>query len=209
MSLQRGYASKLLRYLESNKLNLPEVIELLQYNSGGLDQETWEALHKLNRRPKPVFMAGVTNDAKEYVDSRGVSLNLNSNSTLVSQRRKIKEWIVKDLTIKVSARISQSSDARILQDSFGFVGSDLESTILSPTTFSFKSGEITLVCGASGAGKTIFLESLMQLLSSSSRNDHTEYSSELTTYSLSGFVDSSAKVRTLKELPGFVCSGRI
>lgn len=200
MSLQRGYATKLLQYLDSNKLNLPEVIDLLQYNSGGLDQETWEALHKLNRRPKPVFMAGVTNDAKEYVDSRSASPNLYSNTAVVSQRRKKKEWIVKDLTVNVSAQISQSSDARILQDSFGFVGSDLESTILNPTTFSFNSGEITLVRGASGAGKTIFLESLMRLFSSSNENVNTEFSSELTTFSLSGIVTTSARVSMLKEL---------
>ena len=201
MSMQRSYANKLLRFLNDNKKALPEVIDLLRYDACGLDQETWEALHKLYRRPKPVYMAGVSPVAQEYVHSRSKALSLKPTLNLPVSRVAKKEWRIKDLTVHVSAKLSQSNDARHLQDSFGFVGSELKATILQSTGFSIKSNEVTLVCGASGAGKTLLLDALLKLSSNPGYAHTVQSSSDLTTLCYSGSIDSPADVKPLTELP--------
>ena len=51
MTLQRGYAQQLMTFLEGSSRTLPDVINSLKYDPSLLDQETWEALHRLNRKP--------------------------------------------------------------------------------------------------------------------------------------------------------------
>ncbi|WP_369059058.1 hypothetical protein ABOZ73_15695 [Caulobacter sp. 73W] len=70
MTLQRGYASQLMRYLEKNERPLPEVVASLRNDPSMLDQDAWESLHRLNRRPKPSYVSGLSESAAEYVDRR-------------------------------------------------------------------------------------------------------------------------------------------
>ena len=70
MTMQRGYASQLLKYMQARKGRLSDIVESLQYDPEHLDQETWEALYRLNRRPKPCYAAGLTAEAKQYLARR-------------------------------------------------------------------------------------------------------------------------------------------
>ena len=200
MTLQRSYAATLLKYIDSNDRTLGEVINSLKFDPSLLDQDTWEALHKLRRRPKPCYMAGISRSARKYVTMRDSKGRHNPSSAMTTARRiKKSEWQFTSIAIDASAQISQSRDARILQDSFGFVGSTLASKIMRPTDFQLRAGEITLVCGASGSGKSIFLDGIGRILRIRSPND-LQVIGDNSTLVYSGYACSPAIVGSLVEL---------
>ena len=82
MTLQRSYAKSLLKYSESISTALPDIINSLKFDPSRLDQETWEALHRLNRRPKPVYVAGISQKPREYLSVRAKSLGLRSSKSI-------------------------------------------------------------------------------------------------------------------------------
>ena len=74
MTLQRGYANKLLEYTSRTGKTLTEVIESLRVDASSLDQETWEALYRLNRKPKPCYMAGLTPASRDFMKQRDIAV---------------------------------------------------------------------------------------------------------------------------------------
>lgn len=164
MVLQRGYASQLLKYLDGKGKSLPDVIGLLRYNAAKLDQDTWEALHRLNRRPKPCYIAGLTERAAKYVALRTHAPLKVGRRTSTTHPAK---WAIAGLSIRASAVISQTSEARLLQDAFGFVGSDLSSDLMRDFSFELTPKTVTLICGASGSGKSILVDAIAAVLSHS------------------------------------------
>ena len=154
MTLQRGYAMQLLKFANVTGRSIPDVIESLRYDPAALDQETWEALFRLNRRPKPCYVAGLSKEAKAYVKARRPDGRTGAKKKKADTPRKV-AWELSDVSISAVSEISQTSQARMLQDAFGFVGSSIETQILRSTSFSLRPGEVTLVAGASGSGKTV------------------------------------------------------
>ena len=159
MALQRGYARQIVEYMNQSNKRLPEVIDSLKYDPASLDQDAWEALYRINRRPKPSYICGLTKSAKKYVDQRRLALAQSDHSSVDGLNDgRVVEWSINGLSIEVSAAIEQSTDGRLLQDTFGFVGRDVEVNVLRKFDFKIRKGEITFVCGASGSGKTLFLK---------------------------------------------------
>lgn len=197
MTLQRAYAKTLLKYLEEKDQSLHDVISTLRHDAAVLDQDMWEALYRLNRRPKPSFVSGLTPRAIAYVETRRNFLHGSPSPKTTVERQK--HWEFSDVEIRVVAKMAQTSDARLLQDAFGFVGADLKSTVVQKLNLRLSSGEVTLVCGASGSGKSVLLYALSSLVSgrSVSFNDTSAVS-----LCVSGMVNCYAKVREISPLPG-------
>jgi ABC-type lipoprotein export system ATPase subunit/GNAT superfamily N-acetyltransferase len=168
MTLQRGYASRLLRYLNHTGRPLAEVVRSLQHNPALLDQDTWEELHRLNRKPKLTYIAGLTDKTRDYITQRQTVLGAAPKPRQASSFAK--KWSIRKLTLTAKVEISQTSEARTLQDAFGFVGSDLATEIIDDLSFDLKAGELTLVCGASGSGKSLLLSATECLLSGTAAN---------------------------------------
>ncbi|GEM_PF-1627252 len=164
MTMQRAYATKLLAHMAEADCSLDEAVSALQFDPGKLDQGAWEALHKLNRKPKPCYIAGLTSDAKEYLErcaSRSMKRVVNvANRKKANASRRQQTWRFVDLSAVARSPISQSTKGRILQDTFGFVGSDLEAAVFGPQDVEIAAGETLLVCGASGSGKSVFLDAI-------------------------------------------------
>lgn len=199
MTLQRGYASQLMRYLATNSRPLEDVVNSLRHEPALLDQGTWEALHRLNRRPKATYVAGLTADARAYVERRRV-LQAGGRSTTPKKQKEAKMWVIRDLSLSAHTAISQSSEARHLQDAFGFVGASLTSEILAGLTFELRGGEITLVCGASGSGKSLLVSACAGLLKGAPReNDQLPAGTRI---DLEGTISSPAKVIELSAVQG-------
>lgn len=200
MTLQRGYASALLDYTDTYGKTLPDVIHSLRFDASVLDQKNWEALHKLNRRPKPCYIAGLTQDAINFVKIRAVDFRTRQASAMVSRTRAQKQWNVERIEISVSAVISQTKEARRLQDSFGFVGSQLEVTILRETSFYIRPSELLLICGASGSGKSLLLNCLRNLTPSDQEKRKKSVSKNSIVF-FSGTLAPKANIVTLVDLP--------
>lgn len=196
MTLQRAYAKTLLNYLEAKDQSLHEVISTLRHDAAVLDQDMWEALHRLNRRPKPSFVSGLTPASAAYVETRRKFLHGLPVRRLSTSRSKV--WEFKDVEVRAVAKMAQTSDARLLQDAFGFVGSDLKSTVVQKLDLRLTSGEVTLVCGASGSGKSLLLSALSHLMSARAHSDEQRGSVNIT---ISGVVNEVATIGELPKLP--------
>jgi ABC-type lipoprotein export system ATPase subunit len=196
MTLQRAYAKTLLKYLEDKNQSLHDVISTLRHDAAVLDQDMWEALHRLNRRPKPSFVAGLTPRAAAYVETRRKFLYGAPAAKPTSKPKKY--WDFTAIEVKANAKMAQTSDARLLQDAFGFVGSDLNSTVVQKLDLRIASGEVTLICGASGSGKSVLLSALSSLVAG---NSAPASETGAVSLSIAGAVNASAKVVEMPKLP--------
>lgn len=195
MTLQRGYASRLLTYAGDNHGALPELVQRLSRNPAALEQDAWEALHRLNRRPKPSYICGLTDAAKTYVKTQATRLNQNPPRRNAVPSR---IWALSGLGVSATSTMEQTSEGRIMQEAFGFVGSSIESELFRQLDFVLKTGDVTLVCGASGSGKSLLLEACRALL------DPLWQASLDPAIALTGKASAQARVRTLPDLPNDV-----
>ncbi|MCV2881886.1 ATP-binding cassette domain-containing protein [Actibacterium sp. XHP0104] len=200
MTMQRGYASTLLKHMQSGERSFDDVISSLKYDPAELDQETWEALYRLNRRPKPCYISGLTPKAKKYVSDRFQVIGFTKSKELnpSSESKTVIEF--SDLSASVKTPMSQSTRARTVQDAFGFVGADFEAEIVKPFSLEVPRGGISLVCGASGSGKTLLLEAMK-----SSSSLEREFSVDGTSVHLTGDLKGSVQVDTMAEIDNERC----
>lgn len=197
MSLQRGYATTLLDYLQRTDVGLEDAISQLRYEPSMLDQKAWEALHRLNRRPKPSYISGLTQSAIQYICARSEARRTPRKGP--RQHVQANVWSLADIDVHVRSDILQTTDGRLLQDAFGFVGAGLDYPIVEGLSFSLKASSLTLICGASGAGKSLLLAAISRLLSPAEHVGEAEAASEV---SISGTVNRTAKTSLLPEVDG-------
>jgi ABC-type ATPase with predicted acetyltransferase domain len=202
MTLQRGYAAQLIRYLQRTGKSLPDVIRSLKYDPSTLDQETWEALYRLNRRPKPSYIAGLTEDAQAFIKERKAHYYANGRASATRNGKARDRLTCSDIAVHARAKMAQSREARRLQDSFGFVGRELDATIIHATSFSLEPGTTTLICGGSGSGKTLLLQALSRLSGATSGEGPYGLSQAAAMLKYSGQLGRSASIRGLEDIPG-------
>lgn len=169
MSLQRGCARKIVEYMEMSDVSLAEIIDSLKFDPAKLSQKAWEALYKISRRPKPTYVCGLTDEANSYVINRYNKLFQTEFREVSTKGVKDICWRLRGLNISVSAEIDQTKEGRLLQDTFGFVGQRIDQNLIRDFDLEVESGKVTLVCGASGAGKSLFLDALHMLWGQPSR----------------------------------------
>lgn len=170
MTLQRAYATMLLQYMKTSGASLDDVISRLQYDPEMLDQSTWEELHKVNRRPKPCYITGLTDDAQKYLANRHDAMPVKPPS--MQQRKSNKKPVeLTNLAVTAASEISQSTRGRIVQDTFGFVGSRIENDMFVPTNLELRPKEVVLISGASGSGKSLYLNAIRRALTGDSEEN--------------------------------------
>ena len=194
MTLQRGYASQLLKYMETCNRSLGDIIECLQFSPEHLDQDTWEALYRLNRKPKPCYMAGLTSEAQEFLARRGSIMNQAPTRQTSNLRKDCKTFVFKNVNVSAQAKLAQSNDSRKIQDAFGFVGTTLNAEIISNTSFALTQGTVTIVCGASGSGKSLLGYAIRFLCGEDSVATNCNDSESEVNYSVLGSVNPKARV---------------
>lgn len=197
MSLQRGYATTLLEYLKSTDITLEDAISQLRYDPSMLNQETWEALHRLNRRPKPSYISGLSPDAEEYIRSRSEAKRTPKKAAKPVPLPKV--WRLTDVSVHVKSDILQTTDGRVLQDTFGFVGAGLDYPIVENLAFTLREGSVTLICGASGAGKSLLVGAIFSLLEDKAGHISAKTVNEI---SIEGSISDVARTVVLPELDG-------
>src|SRR5690606_2338769 len=81
---------------------------------------------------------------------------------------------------------------------FGFVGNDVTSELVEDLSFDLSAGEVTLICGASGSGKSLLLHACANLLDGlpSDEPRHGLGGLEVT-----GAVSRKARIQILPQLP--------
>lgn len=164
LSLQRARATQLRDVINETGLSLERVIEYLRTSPERLSDEDWLLLHKAYRRPKPTYLRGLTPAAERFLDARTTTKQSNGDTIrrLNAERRPTGEPLIdiRKLTIQTRTRPVSSNRSRRLQEAFGIASEMIDVPVIEELDFSANPGEIVLVTGPSGSGKSLLLDTI-------------------------------------------------
>ncbi len=196
VDLQVFYATRLKEIETQQGLSREKLLRLLLRSPERLSDDDWAMLHRILRVPKPTFLAGLTNSSMQFVRKRIKALAIPDRypAKRPSQREKpLKSCIeMRGCTLELSSLLIRSQATRRIQEAFGVERDMLSTRLFSNLDLTIQPGNIVLICGPSGAGKTSLLSLLKHQL------DDSESNLRCTTGSLT--VPDGAEVSTLSPL---------
>lgn len=167
LSLQRSHATMLAEVMRESKLSIPQIVNYLHCSPDKLTDEEWVLLHKVFRRPKPTFMKGLTKSANEFIERRiGI---VSSNKENITTQKKTKKnnneliLFIENLQVEIICRPVSSLRSRRVQEAFGIVSSEFYSRLLENLNLTMRRGEIVLIGGPSGTGKSLLLRAIRKI----------------------------------------------
>ena len=167
MWAQRSYAATIVRAIQDQKTSIDEIIRLLQVAPEKLTDDQWLHLHSVYRKPKPTYIAGLTDAATRYLEVQARHRKALARasekpraSTKSNQSTPIR---LVGLTITATASPLRSAQARRVQEAFGIVAKKFVQIVVDDLDIPVNPGEVTLIGGPSGSGKSLLLRSICQL----------------------------------------------
>jgi ABC-type transport system involved in cytochrome c biogenesis ATPase subunit/GNAT superfamily N-acetyltransferase len=178
MSLQRRYHAAFGAYCEQTGRSFDEarviLSELIAKHDprSAMPSDEWLAFRPLLRFPIPYHLAGLDSPSINYIGECLSQLrNAKSNSVVagdqeftteqpvVHERRK-SQLRLRELEVWVDHELSLSAFVRLAMDSFGIESARLRTRLFGPFDIELAAGNILLVTGSSGAGKSILLDAI-------------------------------------------------
>ncbi len=164
MSLQRRYLVAFEKLCRETGKTFDEQLEKLkriaddpaQLNS--LDPGEWYAFRRVLRFPRPYYLLGLNNRAREYLQLHRPPGIDKSPSRLTSYTAKAIE--VKLRSVRSVYDLPSTPNVRMITESFGIETRQIARDILGSVTVKAAPGNIIFVAGASGSGKSVLLRSL-------------------------------------------------
>lgn len=177
MSLQRRYHAAFGEYCEQTGRSFDEarviLSELLIKHDprSAMPSDEWLAFRPLLRFPIPYHLAGLDSQAASYVTTSLANLRvMGGNNQVVSTKDAIFEQLVNErhktqvrlgaVEVWVDHELSLSAFVRLAMDSFGIESPRLRKKLLGPVDIELVAGNIFLITGSSGAGKSILLDAI-------------------------------------------------
>jgi len=170
MTLQRKYLGQLKSLAEELGQPVSEVLERLRVLTEDMDEailtsrfnalqpHEWYLFKKVLRFPIPYFMCGLDKPSDEFISTHAAPPVARSNSL---SRPKIAARIsFKDIRVTSTYEIPDSTHARAIRDCFGLDNGAFRVTLVGPVSVEASSGNIILVTGPSGSGKSVLLKVL-------------------------------------------------
>ena len=159
LTMYRAHAALLGEAMKKRQISVEDMIARVKKSPEKLGVNDWVTLHGIYRRPKPVYMLGLTANAENHL--RGKLEGLGEPPPLNLPRRKPgAEVLLKAVSVLASCAPDSSREARRIQEAFGIVAKRLETNVVHGLDVGIKPGEIMLVVGASGSGKSLLLRAL-------------------------------------------------
>ena len=162
MTMHRMHAEKLIEIQSRKGATVEEMVRLLELPSNKLDTEDWISLHDICRRKKPTYMRGLTPSACAHLEAHTYQYR---RPTSRKQKRAEVLVSVKNLTVSARVQPEDTPNCRRIQEAFGIVSREFTAEIANNFSAEFKKGEVILIAGASGAGKSILLDSVVRIIS--------------------------------------------
>lgn len=168
LSLQRSRAEHLRKVIEGTDLSVQDVVDHLRTSPDKLSDDDWVLLHTVYRRPKPTYLRGLTDNSQSFLLQRAALVRSRVETGTNKQdvpavRQSDRLFDVKDLTIVARAKPVSSNRSRRVQEAFGIVSKEMELPIIENLDVTVTRGEIILVTGPSGSGKSLLLETIKAL----------------------------------------------
>ena len=160
LTMHRSHAALLENTMKERGWSVQDIVTHIKKSPENFTIKDWVTLHGIYRRPKPVYMLGLTPDAEKHLQkklSNDSSDNKISQSACQSSKLRIH---INEINIRASCGTENTRESRQIQEAFNIVSERLETSIIANLNMGMRGGEIVLVAGASGSGKSILLNAL-------------------------------------------------
>jgi len=162
MSLQHKYYRFLTEFADLNNITIEDSINRIkeiaeaEHPEEKTDPTSWLLLRRILRFPRPYYIKGLDESTENYLEKVKSekpknNINFKNFNETVS---------LKDLTLWANINLPKSKNIDVIKNSFGLTGDKISQKLIQLESFNVKSGSIILLAGASGTGKTIFLDIL-------------------------------------------------
>ncbi|MQF70464.1 ATP-binding cassette domain-containing protein [SAR202 cluster bacterium AD-812-D07_MRT_10900m] len=169
LSHQRSNAVRVNDIVRSGGMSSNSITEVLRTDPSKLTDEQWLLLHKVYRRPKPTYMMGLTESAQKFITKR-VSIVLppirHHDKGIRDTSPLHKLASIRDLKITARSKISPSNRSRDVQEAFGIVVAEEVVEVIRSLDIDVYQGDIVLISGPSGSGKSLLMGAIRRLTSS-------------------------------------------
>lgn len=166
MSLQRKYFRALEDYCKTLQISFDEGIEILkrkiEQNQGAVTTGEWAILRSVIRNPIPYFLCPLDDYSSNYLRT---ALKVNSQAGKKAQihsefSAKSTQINIENLSIRAEYHLPKTRSTKIILDAFGLKGDTIYADIVQNVSVKASNGNIILVVGTSGSGKSVFLSAL-------------------------------------------------
>jgi ABC-type phosphate/phosphonate transport system ATPase subunit/GNAT superfamily N-acetyltransferase len=165
MSLQKKYLSSLESYCRETRIPIEEALQRLtiaiqsEDPLDNLNPAEWAAFRKVLRQRLPYYVCGLDDDASAYLrpivrDRKPLS---KKKPLFAVTGARID---LRGLTVQATVPLPQTRNVRLIMEAFGLEGDALETQVLPPVDLKASAGNIVLIVGASGSGKSALLKAL-------------------------------------------------
>jgi ABC-type ATPase with predicted acetyltransferase domain len=166
--MQAVYASKTVGILEGNNLNLETFLGKFNFaKNRSIGPRLYSLIHSVIRLPKPTLMVGLTKQAQAFLNSQvqklRPGLSLSDENGLKIER--ITEPIrFQNVMFSFATSVPKTRRSCAVEEAFGISPTQLKTLVFKNLDMEIMPGEILLVSGCSGSGKTVFLDLIMRSL---------------------------------------------
>ena len=161
VTMHRSHANTVDELIRSRGWSTDHLLELLTRQPEQLRASDWIALHSVYRRPKPVYMKGLTPSAKERLRTfaKGLpSIQVEAGYAIGEVNHRL-ALTVDRIEARCDAELSKQ--ARQIQEAFGIVTTSIQTEIVTELRIEMDGGETLLVSGPSGSGKSLLLRAVL------------------------------------------------
>ncbi len=167
MSLQAKYREIINRFIQKKKTTWPEVSKFIQnvidekISMEDLDNEQWLFIKSILRSKKPYYLMGLDEYSQNFLEEYNKE-NIPKSTSLKVKKKNTETTKEINFYTEISNNIDiqDTKYNRIILESFGLKFGTIKSEILEKIQVSASPGNITLILGPSGTGKSLLLETI-------------------------------------------------
>ena len=166
MSLQRKYFRALEDYCKTIQISFQEGLEVLkrkiEQSQDVVTTGEWAILRSVIRNPIPYYLCPLDDYVSEYLRS-ALKAKPPRGEAVAAKREflaKSTQISIESLSIRAAYRVPETKSTKIIMDAFGLNGDTIYADIVQNVSVKASNGNIILVVGSSGSGKSVFLNAL-------------------------------------------------
>ena len=166
MSLQRRYFRALGDFCDTMNISFDKGLDYLrrklESNDDSLTAGEWAVLRSVIRRPIPYFLCPLDHSSAQYLREAQKVFPPTSTPEFTARTFSARsiQINVEDLSIRAAYRIPETKSTKMIMGAFGLKGDTVFSDIVQSVSVSASNGNIILLVGPSGSGKSVLLNAL-------------------------------------------------
>ena len=166
MSLQRKYFRALDDFCKTMNISFDKGLDYLRLkiekNEDSLTAGEWAVLRSVIRSPIPYFLCPLDHSAAQYLRQaqKVFPADRSPEPRKSSFSARSIQLSIAGLSIRAAYSIPETKSTKMIMDAFGLKGDTIFSDIVQNVSVKASNGNIILVVGSSGSGKSVFLRAL-------------------------------------------------